>query len=144
MKIFLDANICLDLLDTQRSASKKSVAWYMNNKDDQSKAFYFSGDFISTFYYVLTQKRKLNPTKVIQAIDALSQEIVPVYLSHSDFQYAKKDFFENGFDDFEDLMVLNSAHKIDTSIFVTNDKKLLRLKKFNNIVLHNVSTDFIV
>jgi len=37
MKIFLDANICLDLLDTTRTTSKRSVKWYLENKDDQDK-----------------------------------------------------------------------------------------------------------
>jgi predicted nucleic acid-binding protein len=43
MKIFLDANICLDLLDTTRPTSQKSVHWYLSNKEYQ---FYFSTDFI--------------------------------------------------------------------------------------------------
>ena len=58
MKIFLDANICLDLLDTTRPTSKNSIAWYMSHKDDMKNEFYFSGDFITTVYYVLTQKKE--------------------------------------------------------------------------------------
>jgi len=36
VNIFLDANICLDLLDTKRPTSEASVAWYMEKKDDAS------------------------------------------------------------------------------------------------------------
>ena len=133
MKIFLDANICLDFLDSSRLNSKNSISWYMENKDNQDLEFYFSGDFITTFYYILTQKKKLKANIVIDAINQLCEEIVPIYLSHSDFLLAQKSFSENKFDDFEDLMILQSASRINSDIFITNDKKLLNLVSFNNI-----------
>ena len=64
MKIFLDANICLDFLDSSRLNSKDSISWYMKNKDNQDLEFYFSGDFITTLYYILTQKKE----KILNAI----------------------------------------------------------------------------
>lgn len=133
MKIFLDANICLDFLDSSRLNSKNSISWYMENKDNQDLEFYFSGDFITTFYYILTQKKKLKANIVIDVINQLCEEIVPIYLSHSDFLLAQKSFSENKFDDFEDLMILQSASRINSDIFITNDKKLLNLVSFNNI-----------
>lgn len=133
MKIFLDANICLDFLDSSRLDSKNSINWYMKNKDNQDFEFYFSGDFITTFYYILTQKKKLKANIVINAINQLCEEIIPVYLVHSDFLLAQKTFSENIFDDFEDLMILHSASRIDSDIFVTNDKKILELKIFNRL-----------
>lgn len=133
MKLFLDANICLDLLDTTRMTSEKSIAWYMKNKDNTDIEFFFSGDFITTIYYHLTQKRKLSPKLVIEGIDALCAEISPIYLSHSDFQLAKKFFYDGVFDDFEDLIVLQSAARIGCSQCITNDKKLLKLKNLNNM-----------
>ncbi|MDD2567298.1 MAG: hypothetical protein PHI89_08480 [Thiovulaceae bacterium] len=136
MKIFLDANICLDLLDTTRTTSEDTVLWYMQNKDDTKKEFYFSGDFITTFYYILTQKKKANPHDVIHAIDMLCDEVTPIYLAHSDFILAKKSFLHDTiFDDFEDLMILQSALRSECSIFLTNDKKLLTLQTFENLKL---------
>jgi predicted nucleic acid-binding protein len=132
MKIFLDANICLDLLDTTRPTAKESIKWYMLNKDNTSKEFYFSGDFITTFYYILTQKRKLSPKDVINAIDALCMEIEPIYLAHSDFSTAKNSFAQGLFDDFEDLIVLQSCVRSGCEQFITNDKKLLKLSIFGN------------
>jgi len=133
MKIFLDANICLDLLDTKRPTSKESVEWYMLNKDNENNEFYFSSDFITTFYYILTQKRKHNSKDTIIAIDALSSEIIPLYMIHSDFISAKNNFFEGIMDDFEDLIVLNSADRFSCNTFITNDKELLALGKFNEM-----------
>lgn len=135
MKIFLDANICLDFLDSSRTNSKDSISWYMKNKDNHTLEFYFSGDFITTFYYILTQKRKLESNIVINAINQLCQEIIPVYLVHTDFLLAQKSFAENSFDDFEDLMILQSASRINSDVFMTNDKKLLNLSNFNNITI---------
>ena len=132
MKIFLDANICLDLLDTTRPTAKESIKWYMLNKDNTLKEFYFSGDFITTFYYILTQKRKLSPKDVINAIDALCMEIEPIYLAHSDFSTAKNSFAQGLFDDFEDLIVLQSCVRSGCEQFITNDKKLLKLSIFGN------------
>ena len=138
MNIFLDANICLDLLDTKRSTSEASVAWYMKKKDDVSLNFFFSSDFITTFYYILTQKRKYDDAKVIASIDALSFEIRPFYLAHNDFVNAKSDFFSNSFKDFEDLMVLNSAIRAECEMFITNDKELLGLGEFKGMRLVGV------
>lgn len=133
MIIFLDANICLDLLDTTRKTSKKSIQWYMKNKDNLDNNFYFSADFITIFYYVLTQKRKINPMLTLNSIEALSNEIEPCYLTNSDFIVAKEQFKKKIIGDFEDLFILNSANRIGAKQFITNDKELLRLKKFDNI-----------
>lgn len=133
MNIFLDANICLDLLDTTRPTSKKSVQWYMNHKDNLEDTFFFSGDFITTFFYILTQKRKYNPKDTLIAIDSLSSEIKPHFINQKDFNLSKNQFFDNYFEDFEDLIILNSAIRIKCEKFVTNDKELISLSKHFNM-----------
>lgn len=141
MKIFLDANICLDLLDTSRPTSKISVKWYLDNKDNKNYEFYFSGDFITTFYYILTEKRKHNAKDTLHAIDTLSDEILAHYITHKDFKNAKNQFFDDMFNDFEDLLILSSADRIKCDIFMTNDKELLTLDKYFNIKIQ--SPDFL-
>ncbi|MGM0533633.1 MAG: type II toxin-antitoxin system VapC family toxin [Campylobacterota bacterium] len=134
MKIFLDANICLDLLDTTRSRARDSIAWYMKNKDLPDTGFYFSGDFITTIYYVLTQKQKLNASKVIQAIDALCEEVTPLYLKHVDFKAAQKSFLQDRIlNDFEDLIVLHSALRNGCDLFMSNDKAVGAINTFYTI-----------
>lgn len=135
MTVFLDANICLDLLDTTRQTSKNSVDWYMSNKEKENYKFFFSSDFITTFYYVLTQKRKYPEKETILAIDTLCSEVLPWYINHNDFSSAKSDFFENVLTDFEDLIVINSASRLDCNIFITNDKELLKLKTFKDMII---------
>jgi len=138
MKVFLDANICLDLLDSTRSTANKSIAWYMQNKDKVDVEFCFSGDFITTIYYHLTQKRKLDGKLVIEAIDGLCAELSPIYLNHSDFQLAKKSFFGGMFEDFEDLIVLHSGIRFGCDEFMTNDKRLIGLGKFVSLKIKEI------
>jgi len=138
MDIFLDANICLDLLDTTRTTSKASVSWYMKQKDDSKLHFHFSGDFITTFYYILTEKRKIDKQKVLSAIEALSFEVTPFYINHSDFLEAKNAFGQHDIDDFEDLLILYSAKRLGCSSFMTNDKHLLSCGKFDSVRIERV------
>ena len=133
MNYFLDANICLDLLDTKRKTSFASVACYMKQKDNPTNLFYFSADFITTFYYILTERKKYATADVIAAVDALSSEILPFYLAHSDFVLAKNSFYDGAFDDFEDLMILESAVRAKSDRFVTNDKELLVLGEYKTM-----------
>jgi len=133
MIYFLDANICLDLLDTNRSTSSLSVAWYLAHKDEQKSTFYYSADFITTFYYILREKKKVPSNDIIEAIDALSMEILPSYLLHSDFILAKNALFGNLFDDFEDLINLENASRIGSDYFITKDKDLLTLEEYKKI-----------
>jgi len=139
VRIFLDGNICLDLLDTSRPTSNKTVAWYLKYKDREDFDFYFSSDFITTLFYILTQRQKLGSKQAINAIDLLSSEITPIYPTHEDFLNAKTDFQEGVMDDFEDLFILNSANRVSCERFITNDKGILELSSFRNITI--VSTN---
>ena len=130
MKIFLDANICLDLLDTTRPTSKDSVNWYLKHKDDKNKEFFFSGDFITTIFYVLTQRKNISHKEALKAIDLMSDEISPCYIKHTDYICAKNNLLDNLLNDLEDLIVLSSATQLGCSFFITNDKELLQQNKY--------------
>ncbi len=138
MNVFLDANICLDLLDTTRPTSARSVSWYMRHKDDSALHFFFSGDFITTFYYVLSERRKIDKQKVVTAIDALCFEIEPFYINHNDFLEAKDTFRNHKLEDFEDLLILHSAQRCGCNRFLTSDSELLALKSFETIQIEGV------
>ena len=105
----------------------------MKHKDNPVDLFYFSADFITTFYYILTEKKKYATADVIATVDALSSEIPSFYLAHSDFVLAKNSFYDGIFHDFEDLMILESAARAKSDYFVTNDKELLALGEYKAI-----------
>ena len=134
-RIFLDANICLDLLDSTRVNAKKTIEWYIKNLDNKEYSFYFSGDFITTFYYILSERKEIDKQKVVSAIKSLSKEIKPIFITKQDYLNAIDDFNNNKFNDFEDLIILNSALNNNCNIFVTNDANLLKLKKFNKVTI---------
>lgn len=138
--MFLDVDICLDLLDTKREQSDISIALYMHYKDNQKIEFITSGDFITTIYYILTEKRKIDPTKVVRTIDALTTEVSPVYLKQDDFIIAKRKFYENTLYDLEDLMILQSALRTGCNIFLTQNTRLLELKEYENIKILSVTS----
>jgi predicted nucleic acid-binding protein len=133
MRVFFDANICLDLLDTARPTSAASVAWYMEHKDDMQLHFAFSGDFITTIYYILTARKRIDGQTVVKAIDALSMEITPLYIEHLDFVAAKQSFTEGICRDFEDAVILHSALRAGSDLFLTNDAALVAMKQFGTI-----------
>jgi len=138
VKIFLDANICLDLLDTTRPSSARAISWYMDHKNNSTLAFYLSGDFITTFYYILSERRRIDKQKVVAAIDALCFEIEPFYINHNDFLMAKDAFGVHDLKDFEDLLILHSALRCGCSEFVTSDIALLSLESFGSMQIKKV------
>jgi len=132
MKIFLDANICLDLLDTTRPTSEDSKNGIFTIKTMKNLSFIFQGILSQLFTTYLLKKENMMQ-KTLQAIDMLCNEINPHYITHIDFKNAKVYFFNDVFEDFEDLLILQSATRIKCNYFITNDKKLLRLSNFYNI-----------
>ena len=138
MIFFLDTNICLDLLDTSRPTSPQTVDWYLAHKDDTAITFHFTADAITTIYYILTERRRVDPLRVVEAIDALSAEITPFYLNPSDFVMARNSYYEKRLDDFEDLMVLHSAVRARSATFVTHDTKVGNLGQFEAMVIENI------
>ncbi len=138
MTLFLDTNICLDLLDTSRPTSYQTVDWYLSHKDDTTITFHFTADAITTIYYILTERRRVDPLRVVEAIDALSAEIIPYYLTSSDFIMAKQSYYEKRLDDFEDLMVLHSAVRAGSTTFVTNDTTIGNLGQFETMRIETI------
>ncbi len=138
MKYFLDANICLDLLDRTRPTSGNAVAWYMEHKDDEDMEFIFSGDFITTIFYILNQRRKIPADEVVAAIDALCEEINPCYIEHSDYLHAKAAFHKGLSGDFEDLMILASAKRAGCDMFLTNDTEILSVGMFEGMRIEKI------
>lgn len=110
----------------------------MKHKDDSALNFFFSGDFITTFYYVLSERRKIDKQKVVTAIDALCFEIQPFYINHNDFLQAKDTFGNHKLEDFEDLLILHSARRCGCDSFLTNDMELLVLKSFETMQIGGV------
>ena len=140
MKIFFDVDICLNLLDRHREQSDSSIALYMHYKSNPDIEFYYSGDAISTIYTVLTNKRELDQRLVVQAIEALSLEVNPIYLTNDDFVVAKRKFYARAFDNLESLMILESAMRQECNIWLTQNEELLKLGEYESIKILSPSS----
>jgi len=66
-------------------------------------------------------------------------EIVPLYINHNDFIEAKNSFKTKIFNDFEDLIILHSSLRLKCKKFITNDTKLIQLKKFDSVFIEKIS-----
>ncbi len=138
MNFLLDTNICLDLLDTRRPNAQNAVEWYSSKKDDPKNHFFFFADAITTIYYVLTERKKIDPVEVVAAIKMMSEELEPLYMHHQDFQRAVMLFQKRLLTDLEDLMMLSVAHRCRMDRIVTRDKELYALKTFESIALEHL------
>jgi hypothetical protein len=65
--------------------------------------------------------------KMIVLVHGFCSEITPYYLVHSDFVSAKNRFLDGVSNNFEDLLILQSARRLNGVKFITNDKELLKL-----------------
>ncbi|MDQ7046709.1 MAG: PIN domain-containing protein [Sulfurovum sp.] len=121
-KIFLDANILLDMIDKDRGNIEKSrdLIYRALMKDI---LLFTSCDILSNVYYVAN--RKLEKVEVIQEIDRMLEifDIVPI-----DNTLAQKAMKMNVLDirlDFEDLLQSVCAEEASCDLIVTNDKQFV-------------------
>ena len=114
MKIFVDANVLIDLIDEKRKFHKEAVKFFQNNL---GKVFYTSCDILTTIYYV-TSKYK-DP---LLDIENLLKFVKVISFSNEEANRAIELMKENSkFKDFEDTIQYVLAKKVEADLIVTND-----------------------
>jgi predicted nucleic acid-binding protein len=119
IKIFLDANIILDILDTERTFSKESEVLFKYIEKGTLLA-YFSESVITTTDYVLT-KKFANAQRVNVLTDLLKLMNV-IGCSNSIVQNA---LLKNE-NDVEDAILYELSFSQKLDYFITNDKQALK------------------
>ena len=115
MKIFVDANVLIDLIDEKRAFHQQAIDFFQNNL---GSLFYTSCDILTTIYYV-TSKTK-NP---LSDIENLLKLINIISFSNEEAHKAIELMKTNEkFRDFEDTLQYILAKKINADLIVTNDK----------------------
>jgi len=116
VKIFIDANVLVDLIDSNRMNNekvKKLFSIILNNE------LFTSCDIVTTIYY-LTRKVENNLDYVYHISNLC--EIIP--FSNNDLFQTIKMMKENiKFKDLEDSIQYFLAQKVDVDFIITNDKK---------------------
>ena len=133
MNYLLDTNICLDLLDTTRHKADETVAWYKRAIEDPKNSFFFFGDAITTIFYVLVERKRLEAQLVVYALRKMMEEIEPLYVNHSDTVTAFNLFEDGLLQDLEDLLLLQTAKRSNIDVIVTRDEALLKLHNYEQI-----------
>jgi predicted nucleic acid-binding protein len=116
IKIFLDTNIILDLLDTERLFTNEAFL-LLEKIENGDFVAYFSESVITTIDYVLT--KKFTKEKRLQILKDLLQLLTIVECTNSIVENA----LQNANGDAEDLILYELAISESIDYFITNDKK---------------------
>jgi len=119
-KVFIDANIFIDLFDTDRPLRKYSIE-AIQKLLEENVELYTSCDLITTIYYVLRKKFGRQALIFIEKLSKIC-ELLP--FSNKDLDEAitlmKKNF---NFKDLEDTLQYVLAKKMGCDLILSNDKK---------------------
>lgn len=120
-KIFLDANIILDLIDSDRNGvdrTKRFIADGIMRGD----IYCTSCDIFTTVYYVASKK-----LSSLQVIGELEKFLVFLEVIAIDIEILKEAMTTvSGNDDFEDVLQYVCAKNGECSVIVTNDRGFYR------------------
>ncbi|MEA2019947.1 MAG: PIN domain-containing protein [Campylobacterota bacterium] len=118
-KVFLDANIFIDLNDETRETSKESLVildYLVKNKI----SIYTSCDLITTIYYILSKKSK---SKALDAIEYLNKICKVIDFTNYEISQTCKLMRENkNYKDLEDTIQYILAKNQNCDLIISNDK----------------------
>ena len=116
-KIFIDANVLIDIIDPNRKKHKKAVEFI---KENAGNFFYTSCDILTTVFYIASKNKydsildKLEYMVKLVKILSFSDEIALETVENM-----RKDI---NFKDFEDALQYELAKSIKADYIVSNDK----------------------
>ena len=122
IKIFFDANILIDVSDTNRPSYLESKALLDNLMDNIEKyTFYTSCDLMTTVYYILRQK--LSKEESLAQIKLINSLIKVVEFGNYEINEAIELMERNKkYKDLEDTIQYIMARKERCDYIITNDK----------------------
>ena len=121
IRLFIDANIFVDVTDKSRKSSKHSLAFmdYMFDNMDRYK-LYTSCDLITTIYYIT--RKKLNNIDALQQVKRISKFIAIIEFGNVEVDEAIELMERNPkYKDLEDTIQYVMARKEKCDYIITND-----------------------
>lgn len=121
-KLFLDANVLLDISDSSRPHAKESSEFFTYILDNIMKyELYTSCDLLTTIYYVL--RRKLDKENVLEKIKLMNKLISVIEFGNQEIDEAIYIMEKNKkFTDLQDTIQFVMARKERCDYIITNDK----------------------
>lgn len=125
MRLFLDANIIIDLLDTRRKSSAFSLKLF---EVAVSKSFKISisEDILITVYYVV--KKDVARKRILSFFEMIDDEFSVFNFKKGIIKKSIKLCQKNDKLDFEDILQSVCAGSNNCDIIITNDKKFPAIK----------------
>jgi predicted nucleic acid-binding protein len=120
-KIFLDANIILDLIDSDRKAVERT-RMFISDGIMRGDFYCTSCDIFTTVYYVAS--KKLTSLQVIGELEKILAFVEVIAIDIEILKEAMSIIRDK--DDFEDVLQFVCAKKGECSAIVTNDKEFYR------------------
>ncbi|MEA1879627.1 MAG: PIN domain-containing protein [Campylobacterota bacterium] len=122
IRLFIDANIFIDVTDSTRKTSTSSLEFMDRMFDNMDKyQLYTSCDLITTIYYIL--RKELDSHGALQQIKRISKFISIIEFGNNEVDEAVK-LMENNlkYKDLEDTIQYVMARKEKCDYIITNDK----------------------
>ena len=123
MKLFLDANILVDIIDNSRVFSKEGALLFeMFIELSDHYELYTSCDLLTTVYYLT--KKPLGKVNALQQIKIFNQTINVIAFANDEIDEAITLMERNmNYSDLEDTIQYVMARKEKCDYIITNDKK---------------------
>ena len=122
MKIFLDANIFLDIFDERRLNNEYSFLTYKYISNNKHKLF-TSCDLITTIYYINSKKDK---NKALLNIRAINKTLKVIEFSNKEIEETCDLMFEDSdYKDLEDTIQYIMAKKYECDLIISNDEDFI-------------------
>jgi len=119
MKIFLDANIILDMIDINRGRVDKTKN-FIANLIENGDVLFTSCDIFTTVYFVAT--KKINSLSVILELEKILEFVNIIPIDILLIQKAVEITKQNSKNDLEDVLQFVCAKFANCELIVTNDK----------------------
>ena len=120
-RVFLDANIILDIFDENRPFyrySSLAVSILIENNIE----IFTSCDIITTLYYILSKKSK---SFALESIESVNNLCIVVEFANSEIAKSCKLMKKNNFIDLEDTIQYIMAKKANCDLILSNDKSFV-------------------
>jgi predicted nucleic acid-binding protein len=120
-RVFLDANIILDIFDEERvfyKSSSLAIEYLLSNNAE----LFTSYDIITTLYYVLSKKDKSFALEAIKNVNTLCKV---VEFSNDEVEKSYLLMKKKNFLDLEDTIQYIMAKKAQCDLILSNDKKFI-------------------
>lgn len=118
-RVFLDANIILDMYDENRPFHKESSKAIYRLLQEKNIDIFTSCDIITTLYYVLSKKGKI---KALDSILDINELCIVIEFGNKEIEESCK-FMKNNknFTDLEDTIQYIMAKKVACDLILSND-----------------------